>query len=121
MAEEQRQTILSEIKSRKIRPVYFDELYRQLNEGQRLPPGDVVPWGQYVRIVGYLRGAQVLKGDNNVDPENLRLFDARRKLEATLAQEDKSEHEEPREFRLSGGVMPCRREHRSSGGIVSCR
>jgi hypothetical protein len=112
-------TVRQEMEVLGIEPKLFDTLYNDLleNNGLPSPSGYVVPWEQYTNIVDYLRGKQVLGTDNDVQPDNLILFDNRMKLESLL---DTMFFPIDYDRGSSGGVAPCLHDD-NAGGIAPCR
>lgn len=111
-------TTQQEMEALGIEPKHFDTLYGQLQESQRLPSGDIVPWNQYTTIVDYLRDKQVLGEDNKIQPDGIKIFDSRRRLETMLDFDELPDFDD---MRSSGGIAPCTYESESSGGIAPCR
>ncbi len=111
-------TIHQEIEVLGIEPKHFDTLYKQLTESQQLPSGDIVPWKQYTLIVDYLRDKQVLGEDNKIQPDGMKVFDSRRRLETMIDFKDVPDLDDRRS---SGGIAPCIYKPESSGGMVPCR
>lgn len=116
MAEDN--TIQQEMEVLGIELEHFDTVYDQLQKSQRLPSGDIVPWNQYTTIIDYLQDKQVLGEDNKIQPEGMKVFDSRRKLETML---DSDNLPDIGDMRSSGGIAPCTYRHKNSGGIAPCR
>lgn len=115
-------TITSEMVKLEIKPEYFEIIYTELKDNNRLLPADsAVPWDQYQKIVNYLRDKTVLGEDNKVQEEGRKVFDFRLELERRLEKVLNSSPLDP--FHSSGGITSCRRNNRygSNGGITSCR
>ena len=118
---EEATTVKQDMKALGIEPAHFDTLYGLLKKEQKLPPGDAVPWKQYINIVNYLRDKLVLGEDNKVQSDGLKVFDSRIELEVMLDKAlDKASR---RPMGSSGGIAPCREydDDTHSGGIAPCR
>jgi len=116
-------TTQQEMEALGIEPRHFDIFYDQLKESKKLPSGDIVPWKQYTTIVDYLRDKLVLGEDNKIQPDGMKVFDSKRRLEAMLDFDDLPSLDN---MRSSGGIAPCTYESKtykskSSGGVAPCR
>jgi len=124
------ETLDEELIEKGIKPDYFNQFYESMKQGN-LPTKEDDP-EQYDLVSQVLQEYEILDSDMNIDEEKLEYVEARRKLDKSIEDLNKTlddaSRDDDHDDLNTGGLMPCRDDDLdiddpfyNSGGLMPCR